>query len=434
MSWLSDTLGSVAGSVLGSAVQNHYNSANAAQANAWNVENYKHRYQWAVDDMRKAGLNPILAATNGIGGSISGASAASVGMSDIGSTMNSARAASAAERQAKNAENLSVSQIDKNAAEADSMRQRTHGIVLENGILANDLNLREQTYEKRLGYELEKMNLELENLRLQGSYLNSGVLIEDNYQQRYAGFNPNSSESYIIFEFLQDKNMEKSVKLATLIQKQFKTSARRIDKGVHQAGFLVLRETSMPGVLVELGYISTPDEEQYLLSDTGSEALANSIYKAFLNYKREHDAPIDRSKVQQPEVPELEESVAETPTDEPDSAPEPVRSNRKPDTPNIKTNKSNPEVVHKPIFKIQILASDRILPKNSRQLKGLSPVSYYKEKGLYKYTYGESTDYNKVLRMKREVTAKFKDAFIIAFKNGEKMNVNEAIKEFKKNR
>lgn len=176
MSWLSNTLGSVAGSVLGSAVQNHYNSANAAQANAWNVENYKHRYQWAVEDMRKAGLNPILAATNGIGGSISGASAASVGMSDIGSTMNSAKAASAAERQAKNAENLAVSQIEKNIAEADSTRQSTHGTVLQNGILANDLNLREQTYEKRLGYELEKMDLELENLRLQGSYLSSGVL------------------------------------------------------------------------------------------------------------------------------------------------------------------------------------------------------------------------------------------------------------------
>lgn len=176
MSWLSNTLGSVAGSVLGSAVQNHYNSANAAQANAWNVENYKHRYQWAVEDMRKAGLNPVLAATNGIGGSISGASAASVGMSDIGSTMNSAKAASAAERQAKNAENLSVSQIEKNVAEADSVRQSTNGTVLQNGILANDLNLREQTYEKRLGYELEKMNLELENLRLQGSYLSSGVL------------------------------------------------------------------------------------------------------------------------------------------------------------------------------------------------------------------------------------------------------------------
>ena len=176
MSWLSDTLGSVAGSVLGSAVQNHYNSANAAQANAWNVENYKHRYQWAVDDMRAAGLNPILAATNGIGGSISGASAASVGMSDIGSTMNSARSASAAERQAKNVEHLASSQIDRNVAEADYFRQNTHGVVLDNGIKANNLNLLEQTYEKRLGYELQKMDQELQNLRLQGSYLSSGIL------------------------------------------------------------------------------------------------------------------------------------------------------------------------------------------------------------------------------------------------------------------
>lgn len=176
MSWLSDTLGSVAGSVLGSAVQNHYNSANAAQANAWNVENYKHRYQWAVEDMRRAGLNPILAATNGIGGSISGASAASVGMSDIGSTMNSARAAGAAERQAKNVEHLAASQIDRNFAEANYFRQNAHGVVIDNGIKANNLNLLEQTYEKRLGYELQKMDQELENLRLQGSYLSSGVL------------------------------------------------------------------------------------------------------------------------------------------------------------------------------------------------------------------------------------------------------------------
>lgn len=176
MSWLSDTLGSVAGSLFGSAVQNHYNSANAAQANAWNVENYKHRYQWAVDDMRAAGLNPILAATNGVGGSIAGASAASVGMSDIGSTMNSARSASAAERQAKNVEHLAASQIDRNFSEANYFRQNTHGVVIDNGIKANNLNLLEQTYEKRLGYELEKMNLELQNLRLQGSYLSSGVL------------------------------------------------------------------------------------------------------------------------------------------------------------------------------------------------------------------------------------------------------------------
>nr|DAU99810.1 MAG TPA: DNA pilot protein [Microviridae sp.] len=176
MSWLSDTLGSIAGSLLGSSVQNHYNSAGAEQQNEWNVENYKHRYQWAVEDMRSAGLNPVLAATNGIGGSISGASAASVGMSDIGSTMNSARSAGAAERQAKNAEHLAVSQIEKNVAEADSTRQATHGIVLDNGIKANTLNLAEQTYEKRLGYELQRMDQELKNLRLQGSYLSSGII------------------------------------------------------------------------------------------------------------------------------------------------------------------------------------------------------------------------------------------------------------------
>lgn len=180
MSWLSSTLGNIAGSVLGSLgsseVQSKYNEEAIRLQNELNVDNYKHRYQWAVDDMRNAGLNPVLAATNGIGGSISGASAGTIGMSDIGANMNSARSSSAAERQAKNAEHLAVSQIDKNVAEADSTRQATHGIVLDNGIKANNLNLAEQTYEKRLGYELQRMDQELQNLRLQGSYLSSGIL------------------------------------------------------------------------------------------------------------------------------------------------------------------------------------------------------------------------------------------------------------------
>lgn len=180
MSWLSNTLGNVAGAVLGnlgsSEIQSKYNEEAIRLQNELNINNYKHRYQWAVDDMRAAGLNPILAATNGIGGSIAGASAGTIGMSDIGANMNSARSAGAAERQAKTAEHLSISQIEKILAEADSMRQRTHGIVLENGILANDLNLKEQTYEKRLGYELQRMDQELQNLRLQGSYLSSGII------------------------------------------------------------------------------------------------------------------------------------------------------------------------------------------------------------------------------------------------------------------
>ena len=244
---------------------------------------------------------------------------------------------------------------------------------------------------------------------------NAVILIENDYEQRYAGFNPNSSESYIIFEFLQDKNMEKSVQLATLIQRQFKTTAKRIDKGVHQAGFLVLRETTMPGVLVELGYISTPDEERYLLTESGTDALAQSIYRAFIKYKEQNGSPIARRN----EPP----TITETPKASPQTEKKPSAAPKK-----------QVQKDEKPVFKIQILTSDKKLSAKNKLFKGLSPVNYYQEKGIYKYTYGESTDYNKVLRTKRQIETKFKGAFIIAFKNGKKVDVNQAIKEFKNNR
>ncbi len=113
---------------------------------------------------------------------------------------------------------------------------------------------------------------------------NSVITLESDYEQRYEGFDPNSSESYIIFEFMQDRYMESSVKLARLIQRQFVATARRADKGVHQAGFLVLRQVSMPSVLVELGFINNRQEEKYLASSSGQAQLAQSIYNAFRTY------------------------------------------------------------------------------------------------------------------------------------------------------
>lgn len=251
---------------------------------------------------------------------------------------------------------------------------------------------------------------------------NSVILIESDYEQRYAGFNPNSSESYIIFEFLQDKNMEKSVELATNIQKQFKNTAKRIDKGVHQAGFLVLRETTMPSVLVELGYISTPDEEKYLLSEAGTDALAKSIYQAFINYKKgiNSDKPSG--------------SLASKPSEEDEPIQETIVEDTKESAPKTKQPSHQATTNDKPIFKIQIMASKQKLAENNKQFKGLKPISYYQEAGLYKYTYGESNDYNKILQMKRQISTKFGSAFIIAFKNGKKMNINQAIEEFKKTR
>ncbi len=116
---------------------------------------------------------------------------------------------------------------------------------------------------------------------------NSVITLENDYEEKYEGFDPNSSESYIIFELMQDRNMASSVKLAGLIQKQFRNYAGRVDKGVHQAGFLVLRATSMPSVLVELGYINNPSEATYLTSSAGVSALAKSIYNAFVAYKKD---------------------------------------------------------------------------------------------------------------------------------------------------
>ena len=113
---------------------------------------------------------------------------------------------------------------------------------------------------------------------------NSVISLEKDYESRYEGFDPKSSESYIIFEFMQDQNMEKSVRLADLVQQQFR-AAGRPDKGVHQAGFLVLRATSMPSCLIELGYITTASEETYLTSERGVSELAQSIYQAIKKYK-----------------------------------------------------------------------------------------------------------------------------------------------------
>lgn len=201
MSFLGSALGpiiSVAGSLFGQKQQESYNSAASAQANEWNKENYQHRYQWATEDMRKAGLNPILAATNGIGGSIAGASAASVQAMDYGSSVSSgmqatssASQAKAAKKQADTAELVGRSTAYRNNQEGDLLTNRNNGQVIENGILANDLNLKEQTYEQRLEYERKQMELGLSNLE------RLGMLYDAQTLQAIAGANnSNSSAAY----------------------------------------------------------------------------------------------------------------------------------------------------------------------------------------------------------------------------------------------
>ena len=243
---------------------------------------------------------------------------------------------------------------------------------------------------------------------------NSVILVEDDYKERYAGFNPKSSESYIMFEFMQDKHMEQSVSLARLIQGQFKSHAGRIDKGVHQAGFLVLRDTSMPSVLVELGFISTPDEETYMSSKKGVAALSRSIYNAFMAYKKAHAVAVATStQASSDNSPGMKVEQA---------TPEP--------TPAKKEVKTQENATQRPVFKVQLLSTSTKLSAGSSKLKGVK-ASCYEENGMYKYTTGETEDYDEILRLKCQMEKTFKGAFIVAFRGGKKMDVQEAIREFR---
>lgn len=323
--------------------------------------------------------------------------------------------------------------LDKRAEIANNAKADLFISIHTNSVAKGNVVRGTETFT--LGLARSQSNLEIAKRE------NSVILIEDDYKQRYAGFNPNSSESYIMFEFIQDKHMEQSVKLAKMVQNQFRNHASRIDRGVHQAGFLVLRATTMPSVLVELGYISTPDEEKYLNSDKGIETMGTSIYKAFLNYKQEHEKPLNGKSLDiYVEARDSDDTTLLTADNKKSVSGSGskekkilVSAEARSAAP-VRTSESAAVSNDLPVFKIQFLASSNVLKKNDARFKGLHPVDYYKEKGTYKYTYGESEDYNKILRMKKTVNSKFKDAFIIAFKNGEKMDIHEAINEFKKNR
>ena len=275
---------------------------------------------------------------------------------------------------------------------------------------------------------------------------NSVISMEKDYQQRYQGFDPRSSESYIIFEFIQGKNMERSVELARMIQRGVCDGANRPDKGVHQAGFLVLRETSMPGCLIELGFITTPDEERLLNNDSRVDDIARGIYEAFAKYKNKYDKSVsvpyrakDSEDVNLPKIVPDQEPAPKTrvvtrgkqPKREEATLEQPKKDVKKQET---KKDVKKAEVADAPVFKLQIFVGSRNLRKGDAHFKGETDYDSFQEGNLVKYTLGASTNYNEIYRLRKEKLDKFPEAFIIAFKNGQKYDVNQAIREFKQNR
>ena len=269
---------------------------------------------------------------------------------------------------------------------------------------------------------------------------NSVISMEKDYQQRYQGFDPRSSESYIIFEFIQGKNMERSVELARMIQRSVCDGANRPDKGVHQAGFLVLRETSMPGCLIELGFITTPDEERLLNNDSRVDDIARGIYEAFAKYKNKYDRSVsvpyrakDSEDVNLPKIVPDQEPAPKTRVVT--RGKQPKREEATPEQPKrVEKKVKKAEVADAPVFKLQIFVGSRNLRKGDAHFKGETDYDSFQEGNLVKYTLGASTNYNEIYRLRKEKLEKFPEAFIIAFKNGQKYDVNQAIREFKQNR
>lgn len=301
------------------------------------------------------------------------------------------------------------------------------------------------------GLETYTMGMRRSNEKLSAAQRENAVITyESDYKQRYEGYDPNSPESAIMFEFIHDKNMAKSVELARLIQKNVCAVASRPDKGVKQDVFLVLRETSMPACLVELGFITTPDEERLLNDETSIDNIARGIYNAFAKYKNDNytgfTVPYEAANDNKVKIPTIvpknsqddakqQETTKKTHADDCLVKTRGMSSQKKADEEKEENSVSVQKVDDSaPVFKVQVAASTTSIPVTSVRFKGNKDVKYYKENGMFKYTIGSSVNYNEINRLRISLSEDFPGCFVIAFRNGEKMNINEAIREFKKSR
>jgi N-acetylmuramoyl-L-alanine amidase len=225
---------------------------------------------------------------------------------------------------------------------------------------------------------------------------NAPIMLEENQEDHYDGFNINSTESYIGLTLFQSEHLYQSLDLAARIQKQFKTRVGRKDRGVHQAGFLVLWRTAMPSVLVELGFLSNSTEEAFLRSEKGQTYMASAIYRAVKEYKLEYEK---ESGVN---------DLAKTTT------------KNSGETKKTDYNKNL-------VYRVQFYESPRKLQLNDKRLKSLPDIFIYEHNGLFKYTTGNYSNLEAAEKYKKTVREKgFSDAFTVAFYNNDRVSIAKA--------
>ncbi|HET7360813.1 MAG TPA: N-acetylmuramoyl-L-alanine amidase [Salinimicrobium sp.] len=246
-----------------------------------------------------------------------------------------------------------------------------------------------------LGLHRNKDNLEVAMRE------NSVIYLEEDYEVTYGGFDPNSPESYIGFLLMQEEYLDQSILLASFVQKNFTNDLHRVNRGVKQAGFLVLRETVMPSVLIETGFLTNDEEGAFLNSNKGQNKIAASIVDGIIAYKNNinYDMLDDLSK----ELPvPVETTVVEKPS-----------------------NNFYKDVT----FRVQLAATSKKLDPGSSRFHDLD-VTRTKEGKYYKYYFGATSSYSKIRAMHTKAKENgFPTSYIVAFKNGAKISVNEALKQ-----
>ncbi len=224
---------------------------------------------------------------------------------------------------------------------------------------------------------------------------NSVIFLEDDYEKNYAGFDPNSPESVMSILLSQEEYLDQSITLASIIQKKFTHRLKRKNRGVKQAGFIVLHQTVMPSVLVETGFLTYKKEGSYLNSKKGQQQMSSSIANAILEYKRSLDKNVNNFSSDEEVVKEL--------------AVEPILGDI--------------------VFKVQIAAGSTPLETKPYNFKGLQGVSRLKDGHVYKYFYGATSNYDKIKVLEGEAAEKgYTSSFIVAFKDGKKIALIDALK------
>ena len=251
---------------------------------------------------------------------------------------------------------------------------------------------------------------------------NSVITLEKDYKQKYEGFDPNSPETMIGMTLMQEEYLDNSISMASKVEEEFAALGKKLRQGgVKQAPYMVLHKAYMPRVLIETGFISNPVEGNILDSEEGQDDIANAIANAIISYKKEYfgNGNLD-SDYEKPSRKIIEKPLKDTATS--------IKQQLM-DVPLTKKPSENQAMVDGVIFKVQLSASVKKVELDSKNFKGLKNISISQTKNLYKYMYGETSNYEEGKKLLQEAKSKgYKNAYLIAFKDGKSISVQDALK------